>query len=208
MISKSFRLLLVILNEDAQNEMQHWDVKMAFTKAAVDEELYMYQPEGFEKKSVDGKLLVCKLKKALYGLKQSARNWQQLVRQVFGESGFVFFIREGGAWCLAGVHVDDIFPLFNVQGKKFRDRLSQQFQKHVEIESLGEIAWALKTLIQRDRKAGILKISQEQFTRDYLKTTQFENKTSSIPFAASGEDSNMEESDSLDEELKNFKLPK
>jgi len=81
------------------------------------------------------------LKKALY--KQSARNWQQLV-QVFNESGFVvFFFRIHAYFSSVKIHVDDIFPLSNIEGKKFRDRLFKQFQKHVEIESLGEIAWAL-----------------------------------------------------------------
>ena len=86
-ISKTFRIMLVILNEDPSYEMQHWDVKLAFTKAPVDEELYMYQPEGFEQKQ-GSSTLVCRLKKSLYGLKQSAHNWQQFVRNIFAELGF------------------------------------------------------------------------------------------------------------------------
>lgn len=38
-----------MLNADEGNEMQHWDVRMAFTQAVLDEELYIEQPEGFEK---------------------------------------------------------------------------------------------------------------------------------------------------------------
>ena len=48
-ITKSFRTMLAILNEDPGHNMEHWDVKMAFTKAPVEEELYMFQPEGFER---------------------------------------------------------------------------------------------------------------------------------------------------------------
>jgi hypothetical protein len=65
--------------------MEHWDVRMAFTQAYLDEELYMYQPELFEK---DGQEKVCRLRKSLYGLKQAARNWQQMLLDIFRETGF------------------------------------------------------------------------------------------------------------------------
>lgn len=69
-IGKSFRIMLAILNENSDNEFEHWDVKMAFTQAILHENIYMFQPECFEK---DGKNFVCKLLKSLYGLKQSAK---------------------------------------------------------------------------------------------------------------------------------------
>ena len=50
-IGKSFRIMLVILNECETNEMEHWDIKQAFTQATLDEDLYMYQPELYEQKS-------------------------------------------------------------------------------------------------------------------------------------------------------------
>jgi hypothetical protein len=71
-VGKSFRTMLVILNENKFYEMQHWDVKMAFTQAELKEELFMYQPECFENKDAD---YVCKLKKSLYGLKQAAKKF-------------------------------------------------------------------------------------------------------------------------------------
>ena len=65
-VAKSFRIMLSILNEDPLYEMEHWDVKMAFTQAYLDEEIFMYEPEGFETK---GEKTVCRLLKSLYGLK-------------------------------------------------------------------------------------------------------------------------------------------
>eukprot|EP00253_Pinus_taeda_P001484 PITA_01484 len=47
------------------------DVKSAFLNGAIDEEVYIEQPLGFEIK--DGKAYVCILKKELYGLKQAPR---------------------------------------------------------------------------------------------------------------------------------------
>ena len=54
------------------------DVKMAYLNAPIDCELYKEQPEGYERKGLDGEKLVCKLKKSLYGLKQSGQNWNCL----------------------------------------------------------------------------------------------------------------------------------
>ena len=73
--------MLAILNEDPTYEMEHWDVKMAFTIAPLDEILYMAEPEGDEKGKTGD--FVCWLKKSLYGLKQSARNWQKLLENTF-----------------------------------------------------------------------------------------------------------------------------
>ena len=167
-ISKTFRIMLAILNEDPTFEMQHWDVKMAFTKAPVEEELYMYQPEQFEKHQESKTPYVCRLKKALYGLKQSARNWQIFLKAIFDEQGFsnlrtdpcVHLLRKDDAWCMVSTHVDDIFVLYNKPGGALRDKLFGGFQTHVEIDNLGPISWALKTQIQRDRVNGIIKISQ------------------------------------------------
>ena len=180
MVAKSFRIMLVILNEDPTFEMEHWDIRMAFTQAFVEEELYMYQPEGFE---IDPAEKVCRLVKSLYGLKQSARNWQILLSEIFKEAEFfslfadpcVFFLRKGDAWCMCSTHVDDIFCLFNIPGKILRDRLFKKISSYVEIENLGAVSWALKTLVLRDRKAGIIKISQEQYTEEFLQKTAEKN---------------------------------
>jgi hypothetical protein len=65
-------------------------------------------------------------------------------------------------------HVDDIFVLFNSAGRKFRSSLFENILASIPIENLGPVSWALKTSILRDRENGVLKISQEQYTKDYL----------------------------------------
>ena len=78
------RLLLVYaaLNDW---EIMQWDVVSAFTCTDLNEEIYVVQPTGFEKKGCEH--LVCKLNKALYGLKQSARVWEHYLRGLLAKLG-------------------------------------------------------------------------------------------------------------------------
>lgn len=176
-VAKTFRIMLSILNEDPENEMEHWDVKMAFTQAPLQEELFMAQPEGFEigeKTFLHQK--ICFLKKSLYGLKQSARNWQQLLNAFFRDFSFLptkadpclFLAKSGQAFCMCSTHVDDIFVLFNKGGKILKEKLFCGISTTIKVENLGPVSWALKTLIMRDREKGVIKFSQEQFTRSFL----------------------------------------
>ena len=65
------------------------DVKTAYLNAPMDCELYIEQPDGYERKGSNGEKLVCKLKKSLYGLKQSGRNWNCLLHGYLTQEGFV-----------------------------------------------------------------------------------------------------------------------
>ena len=65
------------------------DVKTAYLNAPIDCELYIEQPEGYERKGPNGQKLVCKLKKSLYGLKQSGRNWNCLLHGYLTQERFI-----------------------------------------------------------------------------------------------------------------------
>lgn len=52
-------------------QVHHMDVKTAFLNGEIFEEVYVMQPEGFERKGQESK--VYKLLKALYGLRQAPR---------------------------------------------------------------------------------------------------------------------------------------
>nr|GEV03105.1 copia protein [Tanacetum cinerariifolium] len=53
----------------------HMDVKSAFLYGKIEEEVYVYQPLGFEDPEFPGK--VYKVEKALYGLHQASRAWYE-----------------------------------------------------------------------------------------------------------------------------------
>ena len=66
----SIRVLLSLVAQ-GDLELEQLDVKTVFLHGDLEEEIYMYQLEGFK---VEGKEnQVCRLKKSLYGLKQSLR---------------------------------------------------------------------------------------------------------------------------------------
>ena len=80
----------------------------------------------------------------------------------------VFIWREGGAWLIIGTHVDDIFPLFNPQGKTLRNRVLAALREKMEVDDKGTVSFALDTRVQKDEKMGILKLSQKQYIDDLL----------------------------------------
>ena len=121
--------------------LQHWDVKQAFVNAPLEETVYVHQIKGFEKKGEEGKVL--RLRKALYGTRQAGHAWQKYLSGILkGEGGkrnlkdeCVYMFKEGEGVCIIETHVDDLFPLYNQEGKKIRDRV---FRK-LEIDNKGEV---------------------------------------------------------------------
>jgi hypothetical protein len=66
--------------------LHQMDVKTAFLNGAIEEEVYIEQPQGFEVHSRDTH--VCRLKKALYGLKQAPRAWYARMDSYLTRLGF------------------------------------------------------------------------------------------------------------------------
>lgn len=77
-------VLSIVAIEDLH--LEQLDVKTAFLHGDLDEEIYMYQPEGFSEKGK--KNMVCRLKKSLYGLKQAPRQWYKKFDGFMNKEGF------------------------------------------------------------------------------------------------------------------------
>ena len=69
---ETVRLLLVLAAKRSW-QVHHLDIKTAFLNGDIEEDVYVAQPVGFEKRGQEH--LVCKLQKALYGLRQAPRAW-------------------------------------------------------------------------------------------------------------------------------------
>ena len=84
--SSSIRMLMQIAI-DQDLIVHQMDFKSAYLHANIDKELYVEQPEGYEKLE-NGVKLVLKLKKSLYGLRQSGRNFYSLLSSFLDNEGF------------------------------------------------------------------------------------------------------------------------
>ncbi|XXG79690.1 hypothetical protein AAC387_Pa09g0708 [Persea americana] len=84
----SLDIIHLVLAHGTQNQWKvfQMDVKSAFLNGTLEEEVYVDQPLGYEKKHEEMK--VSRLKKALYGLKQAPRAWDKKIDTYFEESGF------------------------------------------------------------------------------------------------------------------------
>src|SRR5204862_3125424 len=111
------------------------------------------------------------------GTKQAANAWQKHISALFLSLGArknkkdkcVYMWHEGGSFLFIGTHVDDLFVLYNQDGRKIRDRVLEKIKETMEVAEKGEISFALDMKIERDREKGFLKISQTQYTENFLK---------------------------------------
>lgn len=106
--------LLLALSAKNKWEVHHLDVKTAFLNGDIKEDVYVAQPEGFEKAGKGH--LVYKLKKALYGLRQAPRAWYAKLSSCLEELGFercphepaVYTRRTNEGSLIIAVYVDDL----------------------------------------------------------------------------------------------------
>lgn len=79
----------LIISLAAQNSwrIHQMDVKSTFLNGVLEEEVYIVQPQDYEIKGQEDKVL--KLKKALYRLKQAPRAWNARIDKYFQERNFI-----------------------------------------------------------------------------------------------------------------------
>jgi hypothetical protein len=186
-----YKTLRVLLSLAAEHDMElrQLDVPQAFTRAKLDEEVYMEMPEGF---SVSG--MVCRLQKSLYGLKQSPRNWYLLVSKFIKEQcGFKACVsdpclfhkrsRSGKAMWIF-LFVDDMQAAHDRTDAAEWSEVQQQLRAKFDVTDLGESKWMLGMRITRDRAAKTIRLDQELYINTALeKFGMKECKTARSPAA-------------------------
>ena len=181
----SIRTILAIA---ARNywEIDMFDFHSAYLNGVLDEDIYMEQPPYHEEK--DRSHYVVKLKKSLYGLKQAGRKWYDSLRHSLAEVGLtrsaadpaVFYARVGVDIVVLAIHVDDTTITGSATKliKEFKGRIHDKF----EITDLGPVSSLLGLVIERDRAARTLYISQKSYIESIIRRFNLEDaKSLTVP---------------------------
>lgn len=131
-VNSSFLRILFALAVKKTIVLFTYDIKTAFLYRELDEDIYMFPPEGF---SCGNK--ICKVKKSLYGLKQAPLKWNQRFSTFLKERNFkllkteqCIYVRHDRTLIL-GFYVDDGVLL----GKDLREmnQLIEDLKREFEI---------------------------------------------------------------------------
>lgn len=151
--------------------LRQLDVQNAFLHGVLQEEVYMYQPPGYEDETRPN--LVCKLDKALYGLKQAPRAWYARLCSKLMSLGFtpskadtsLFYFNRRGHTMFVLVYVDDIIVASSSQ--EATKALLRDLEKEFALKELGELHYFLGIEVKRTSEG--LTLTQERYAADVLK---------------------------------------
>ena len=195
------RFLLAIAIE-RELVAHHIDIKTAYLNSEVDEDIYVYQPEGFVMKGKEN--LVCKLNKAVYGLKQGARQWNLKLNEILKSMDFAssssepcIFMHNQNYNLMVGVYVDDLVVI----GKK-KDviEFKKEIAKKLKISDKGRLKFCLSMQVDWQKNGQQLKISQQKFVSELLEKMNMSNcKPRATPVATGTLFKKAEQSEIIDE---------
>jgi hypothetical protein len=154
-------------------ELHQIDVKTTFLNGDLLENVYMAQPKGF---SVKGKEhMRCHPRKSIYRLKQASRQWYLKFDETIRSFGFkknkedncIYAKFRNGKFIFLILYVDDILLASSdisllLETKRF---LSSNF----DMKDLGEASFVLGIKIHRDRRKGVLRLSQKAYLEKVIK---------------------------------------
>ncbi|GKD62287.1 putative ribonuclease H-like domain-containing protein, partial [Tanacetum coccineum] len=131
----------------SQEELKKMDVKSAFLYGKIEEEVYVFQPPGFE--DLDFPDRVYKVEKALYGLHQAPKAWYETLSTYLLDNGFqrgkidktLFIRRVKGDILLIQMYVDDI--IFGSTKKSLCIDFEKMLHKKFQMSSMGELLFFL-----------------------------------------------------------------
>ncbi|GJY98315.1 putative ribonuclease H-like domain-containing protein [Tanacetum coccineum] len=151
------------------------DVKSAFLYGTIEEEVYVWQPPGFEDPQFSDK--VYKVEKALYGPHQAPKAWYETLSTYLLENGFrrgtinktLFIKKDKDDILLVQVYVDDI--IFGSTKKSLCVEFEQMMHKRFQMSSMGELIFFLG--LQMKQKDDGIFIIQDKYVADILKKFHF-----------------------------------
>nr|GEV14491.1 retrovirus-related Pol polyprotein from transposon TNT 1-94 [Tanacetum cinerariifolium] len=160
------------------------DVKSAFLYRTIEEDVYVYQPPGFEDPDHPDK--VYKVVNALYGLHQAPRAWYETLATYLLENGFqrgtidqtLFIKTQKGDILLVQIYVDDI--IFGATNKDLCKSFENLMKDKFQMSSMGELTFFLG--LQVKQKMDGVFISQDKYVAKILRKFRLtEGKSASTP---------------------------
>lgn len=162
-------LLALVAMEDL--ELHQLDVKTAFLNGDLEEDIYMVQPPGYENGNPN---VTCHLRKALYGLRQAPRAWHAKLKKELEGIGAAASEADPGLYSIHMkdhiiyilVYVDDI--LIASKDTSAINAVKASLKSIFDIKDMGDAGTFIGIDIQRDRKAGMMKICQERMAAELV----------------------------------------
>ena len=166
----------VLLQLAVQNDMlvHQMDVKTAYLNAPIDCEIFMEQPEGYEKAGKNGEKLVYKLRKSLYGLKQSGRNWNNMLHEYLLGENFTQSLADPCVYTryscrnectIIIIWVDDL--IISASNEILLQSVKNPLNEKFKMKDLGVLSWFLGT--EFNCSEGVITMSQKQHIGKLLK---------------------------------------
>lgn len=156
--------------------LHQMDVQTAFLNGDIDVELYMTQPEGYEKGEK-----VCKLKRSLYGLKQASRTWNKKMDDTLKELGFrqssadhcMYTLGTSGSkdWTILALYVDDL--ILAAKDLRFLESIKDKLKMRFKMQDLGKLKYCLGLEVTEGES--YLHISQERYITQMLEKFRMED---------------------------------
>jgi hypothetical protein len=151
-------------------ELHQADAFTAFLQSEVKEVLYVKQPQGYQKRGANGKVLVCKLRKSLYGIKQASRNWHVVIDKWLREYGLVpskadpclyVMCHSNGDMLVVVLYVDDLM----IAGSKLKivEHFKRAIAERFTMTDLGNLRWLLGMEVRRNRAKRTIEINQTAY---------------------------------------------
>ncbi|GJY06726.1 retrotransposon protein, putative, ty1-copia subclass [Tanacetum coccineum] len=182
------RAIRILISVAAYYDYEIWqtDVKTAFLKGYLDEDIYMVQLEGFIDPNHPRK--VCKLQRSIYGLKQASRSWnkrfdEEIKRFRFTENldePCVYQKASGSNVTFLILYVDDIIIMENhiPSLQSVKDYLGKRFA----MKDLGKATFILGIKIYRDRSKRLIGLCPNAYMDKILRRYKMDNsKRGHIP---------------------------
>jgi transposase InsO family protein len=182
-----YKVLRLILTFTAvwDFELHQMDVETAFLNARMKEEVYMEQPEGYERPPRDdGRRWVCRLLKTLYGTKQASMEWNKEVNsflvhelawlRCISDPCLYHRISSTGRLMLLGLFVDDIITSYHADDASEFVSLKSRFMSKYVSKDLGAAEFILGMRVRRDRSIRRLRLDQEGHVATMLKSLGME----------------------------------